>query len=444
MTVSGRTQTLTSLLLGALCCAASTAAFFPGYVSPDSIAQLTEARTLTFVGIHPPAMSLLWALTDRVVPGPGGLFVLHQLAFWGGLTVLAALSRRWWAGLLVLGTGLTPSALALTSTVWKDIGLAAILLLAFGLIVLSRHTGRRAFAVAGLPLLFYGAAVRHNAVFAIPPLAFLWCSAVAPRASARAAWAGAAGLVVALALGAYCLDKAVVLENAPYPAQQIYLHDLAGISVQTQQVVLPRYLRGGATPERLRASYAAWAAYPLFIPPLQLRMTADAGEYSELRRLWRRNVRAHWLAYLTHRWDVFALSVGIGPLYSPFHPSPHAGVGEATLRQFGIAYAPSRLRDWLMRVFEACRGGPWFRAWVWLALAGLVLTAGAGTGRASAPTLALAASATCYGLPYFFVGVACDFRFQFWTYVGAAVSAVMLAADVAARRGSSASQCSPS
>jgi hypothetical protein len=34
-------------------------------------------------------MSLLWGLLDRIVPGPFGMLLFHNLLFWAGLGILA-------------------------------------------------------------------------------------------------------------------------------------------------------------------------------------------------------------------------------------------------------------------------------------------------------------------------------------------------------------------
>src|SRR3977135_1262220 len=65
----------------------TVACFFPGYLSPDSMSQLLQGRAMRFNSWHPPVMSLIWGLFDRVAPGPAGMLVLHNLMFWGGLSL---------------------------------------------------------------------------------------------------------------------------------------------------------------------------------------------------------------------------------------------------------------------------------------------------------------------------------------------------------------------
>src|SRR5512139_1338775 len=61
---------------------------FPGYLSPDSVMQLTGARTLKFSDGHPRLMAAEWALLDRIVSGPLLMLLLQGALLLGGLFVL--------------------------------------------------------------------------------------------------------------------------------------------------------------------------------------------------------------------------------------------------------------------------------------------------------------------------------------------------------------------
>ena len=62
--------------------------FAPGAMSHDSVVQLLQARTLKVNDYHPPLMALLWALTDKVVPGPSGMLLVTNLLYWVGLAAI--------------------------------------------------------------------------------------------------------------------------------------------------------------------------------------------------------------------------------------------------------------------------------------------------------------------------------------------------------------------
>src|SRR4030088_2811149 len=101
----------------------AVASFFPGYMSPDSVSQLSQGRAMTFTDWHPPVMSFLWGLIDRIIAGPAGMLVLHNFMFWAGLGLFVHHLgfERAWAATAILLTGLFPPVLALLSTIWKDV-----------------------------------------------------------------------------------------------------------------------------------------------------------------------------------------------------------------------------------------------------------------------------------------------------------------------------------
>src|SRR5216684_4025026 len=89
---------LASLLAAALGVVFTVASFFPGYMSPDSVWQLQQGRAMRFNDWHPPVMSFLWGVIDRVVPGPAGMLVLHNVMFWAGLSLFVyhlGFERAW-------------------------------------------------------------------------------------------------------------------------------------------------------------------------------------------------------------------------------------------------------------------------------------------------------------------------------------------------------------
>src|SRR3546814_13964629 len=71
-------------------------------------------------------------LVGRVWPGPGGMFALQATVYWAGLALLIAqlrASAALRAG-LVLALGLWPPLFGLLPHLWKDVPMAALLVLA--------------------------------------------------------------------------------------------------------------------------------------------------------------------------------------------------------------------------------------------------------------------------------------------------------------------------
>src|SRR5438270_9612044 len=53
--------------------------YYPGNMSSDSLDQYTQGRTGMFNDWHPPVMSYLWSLMDKVIPGPAGMLIFNNV-----------------------------------------------------------------------------------------------------------------------------------------------------------------------------------------------------------------------------------------------------------------------------------------------------------------------------------------------------------------------------
>jgi hypothetical protein len=427
---AARTVGYVACLAGFLLC---VVAFYPGYISPDSIRQLTEGRAWTFTDWHPPLMAAVWGVVDRVVPGPFGMLLLHNAAFWGALALFwrATARRSVWAGLCLVASGFLPPVLALLSTVWKDVGLGVSLLLASALLYTALRADSKGALLASAPLLFYGYGVRHNSAPAILPLA-LWSGSVACRLwpSLKGKAARRFGVLpLALGLAYFLLLTAAVLVTtraltggrSVYVLQVVLLHDLTAISVERGEALFPDYvLRGenfslaGAT-----AGYRPEQATALFKGegPV-MRLTENPDEVAALRAEWLEVVPANKAAYLRHRWEVFKWATGFGREEVCF---PYL----ATSRSFG-GYEVNdwRVHRFLRAVFWKLRNTFLFRGFVWLLLS-LALLCGAAAGRLRGDlevVFVLSLSGLLYGLAYFFFAPSCDFRYFWWTLLASLVS----------------------
>src|SRR5215212_2864147 len=215
------------------------AAFYPGYMSPDSMANWLGGRQWLFKDVNGPVMTAVWGLIDGVVPGPAGMLVLQNLVFWAAPAVYW---RATWRRSLVLGLCLAslafmPQVWSQMSTIWKDTTQAAALFLGSALLYHSGRTNSKTSFFASFPFLLYGYAVRLNSVAAVLPMA-LWAGYVACVVFGRLRERREAGSrVLPLALGAviflilsgatYVTNHALTRGRTVYPFHQVYLYDLA-------------------------------------------------------------------------------------------------------------------------------------------------------------------------------------------------------------------------
>jgi len=411
-------------LAGAIGFVLTIACFFPGYMSPDSVEQLRQGRALSFGAWHPPVMSLLWGLLDRIVPGPAGMLVLHNIIFWIGLSLFVyhLALKPFWAAAAILLIGLSPPVFSLLSTIWKDVSMGSSLLLACGLLLRAdRRDSKLAWAMA-FPLLWYASAVRHNAIIAVIPLV-IWAVLIAGKlfpSKGRRPWLSiamrASSLVILLGATSAGANKLLSPEPSPFPLQQILAHDLVGVSLETNTLHLPDYLTAELTSRDmigLQRLYTPNEVVPLFCCDGigRFELTTDPDKFSHLWTEWRSTIPHHLGAYVRHRTKVFKseFTIGRNTVCLPFWD----GIERNSLN---IVFRPTGLNRSVMSILHRVKDGPLFWGWLYLVLLAILLGAfwlGSWPDRVLALLIGL--SGVLYGLAYFFVSTTCDFRMHWWT-----------------------------
>jgi hypothetical protein len=159
-------------IASALGFAATLYLFYPGIMDWDSTWQAQQAVTGVVDNAHPPIMVYLWALTNRVLFGSGGMLVVQTAAYWTGLALVApsVVGNARARAALVLGLGLFPPLLGLMGVLLKDSGAAAALTLTVGFLAESQRRDRVWPVWLALPFAFYALAVRFNNIFTVVPL----------------------------------------------------------------------------------------------------------------------------------------------------------------------------------------------------------------------------------------------------------------------------------
>jgi hypothetical protein len=410
--------------------------FYPGVLTVDSSLQLQEARARAFFDWHPPLMAAVWSIIDRIVPGPLGMLLLSNAVFWTGLALavyLANLSPAA-AALSILGVGLLPPVFSALGVISKDVAMGGALLLAFALLWVGAARASRPALLAALPLVVYAAALRHNAAAAILPLAlwapFIWRGIAWPgRAVPRWQLLGVGLALFALLGGAAVAINATLTAKRLFPAQLVLLHDLAGMSLESDQLLFPASLRthnGPLTLDAIRCSYSPDNGSLLFSGtrggcPQRIVKITDAGRMADVQAAWWRAMLSRPRAYLAHRWRVFSGQLGLGRerVCYPFNAGDDP--------RLGVAFAgPPLYQSALALHTAAAYRTPLFRGWIYLVLLAAAMTVVVWR-RGPVPALVLAASGLCFGLAYLIVSPACAFRYNWWTVVAALTTVPVLA-----------------
>ena len=398
---------------------------FPGYMSSDSVLQLTEARSHVLSDAHPPFMAALWGVLDALVSGPILMLLLQGGLFLVGLQRLFArvLTPRA-AAVVACAVLLFPPVLTPMAVIWKDSQMAAFLIAGTAALL----DPRRSVRLGGLALMAAGCAFRHNAFAAAVPvvgLLFVW------RPDARgwrryACSTLAAIVVVGSALG---INRLLTVKHQRLtPA----FTDITGVLVFTRDRTdddLRTVLRG--TPLHVTTNIQA-AARAIYSPRNAWQVTRGEGrlfddakqpaQWEALDRAWKELVTGDWGAYLQSRWATFRELLGLSdedlmaPVWNQFLEAPEqvgwiehqAGWSEAQ-RVLGLAF------DWL--AYDT----PLFRPYLYVLIA-LALLALCRERLA----FALLASGLLYELSFFPAAGTVDYRYSHWMILTTCLAGVLV------------------
>ena len=175
-----------------LCIGGFLLSVFLNYPGTPVMLMLLEARTGIIVDLHPPIMAATLRFMFHICPneqvGLGILYVIENLLFWTGLLLVLLRGKRFWtnhsskrywmiAATLIPLIALWIDLLTTTPLLSKDLLHFACLLLATGLLLNMPHKTWQRFLVGMviLVLLYYGTALRYNAIFGLLPLLY-WLS----------------------------------------------------------------------------------------------------------------------------------------------------------------------------------------------------------------------------------------------------------------------------
>jgi hypothetical protein len=319
---------------------------YPGFMSPDSVQQILEARAGVYSDWHPPFMAFIWHFTDKIVPGPAGMLLLETALIWSG-TFLIALSyfnnpHFPLYALAPCALPFFPPVFGISGAVWKDILMWGFLLLAIGVtgtftpIGLPSHSRGVPKLVIAASFLLAATLCRHNAVFAVIPLIALGAArsigpAPSHRRIATASFIGALAFAAILFLAA--VINAALTTYKPALWADLALFDIAGIILhlppEQQQALydrVPAHVRGNGSLDNLLRTYRSYSSdtlldpeNPAFSPELWpwshhvVRMgdiDITPQDQAALKHLWGDAILHHPIAWLIHRVSVFRQVIG--------------------------------------------------------------------------------------------------------------------------------------
>lgn len=403
----------------------------PGYLSYDSVIQLMEGRTEVYSGWHPPIMSWLLGLSDAIVSGTSLFVAASALLLFGSMLSLLRVVRRvsWLSVPCALLCVLTPQFLLYQGTVWKDVLFANATVVAFAALahvaVKDQRHGSRWFPLAlAILLLSLATLSRQNGFLLLPfgGIALAWIAIRNGTKRVRAVLVGA-GVVLASALLAWLAATTLAARTVDggETAKQVRVleaYDLAGAFAgnpefdspalrQRDSKLFEHLQRDGARfYSPTRSDTLARSA------PLQLAL-AEAPE-NVLHKPWRDFIFSKPGAYLRQRaevfrWIYFTPRIELCVPYivgvrGPFNVMQQLGLGQRFSWRDKIADAYGKR---LLRT-------PLFSHPAFLILAlgelGFLFFRRRTT---DVPFACLLAGAIVFSSSFFFLSIACDYRYLY-------------------------------
>ena len=435
-------------------CAVATV-FHPGYLSPDSAYQLSQALGDRPVSDwHPPVLALLWRILLRTTGDLSTMADLQTAVLWGSLWIFARLvwkktgSRG--LSLAMLAVGLAPQIMNFTGVVWKDVHLAYALLAACAVALTARELPedrtrtRWALVVLGVLFIVYAGLVRKNGFPAVIPVFALLVLTAWP-APGRRRWLVATGVFVAVTVAGSIGVSAATHPLATRVYAVIPVDDL--VHVLTPDQVRAAAEQAGASEDfRDRMVTAAIVcrqhhitsdAYLECFPRkgpfdlMELSRNADV-----LVRMWTQQMPKHWQGYAEYRIQVFSKLL-FQSNQTFWNGTPRSSLlptiaektpPNQTLRAALQNYVTGSVRDLPML----------FQGWFWLAVSLVLALRRRWPGPYSREIRLIGASSLVYILAYLPTAPESNFRYLYWPALSGTVALVLVASAYAARHRASA------
>lgn len=409
----------------------SATAFYPGFMSADSLMQYDQSLTLRFTDWHPPLMSALWSLLNRGAHGPEGMLYFQLALLWAGLAAWCWQYRTRPLAWLIPLIGLMPWVLNFAGVLWKDIGMAYALLLLTG-IAAGRVTGVR--LGAAFVLFFYAVNLRHNAIVAALPVLVLvlarWRPALSP---ARLVLAALAALAVTLVLGSVINYRLLGAERTK-PLNFIMIDDLSYLSLKEQRSLLP-----GVTLDQIQNCALRTISETRMLARdvcLQTFVQPGALLNADLKPAWLKAIQRNKLDYLVFRLDAFGFLLR-SPEAGPFYYW-HEGIVE---NKYGLKTQPGDVSTRVKTTVEdSAVALPFlFKPYWWLCAATILLAGSVlvRPDRTVRTVQTLLVSAILYTVAYLPVTPMADLRYTYWSALATTLAGVLLVIDHPAWRRSS-------
>lgn len=408
-------------------------AYYPGFLTFDSIEQYKQALSGHYNDWHPPMMAVWWRFLNHFYNGPQSFLFFQLGLFWCTCYLLMkAFPHRLWHIMVAL-VMTAPFVQNFAGYIIKDAEMAFSWLLAFAILLRIVVQNRKITVVEWILcfiFLLYGTMVRTNALPGVIPLCLLLSWVVYRNNSARAWFVSGISILIMLIASQVIINKGVIKAVKAHPEDKLFLHDLSGIFVVTHQNVFPPvlYENPGFDTGYIRKNYTT-ATFDDIIGNKDNVRLIDTGRdiTHDLFTAWVRAVKTYPVVYLSNRYDGFLHYLRIknrGPFYYYiYYIEPN---------KYGFELQDNKLADVFIKPIEMQGSMPYMKPWFWL-LFNIVLLffirSIKDKGRKVA-YVTLLSSSLLYLLPGFLIyPTNTDFRYFYWNCIACSLALCILVID---------------
>lgn len=416
-------------------------AYYPGFLSPDSLDQYQQALTHRFSTWHPPIMAGFWSLLLKIHPGGVLMFLLQISVFWISFLILSLtfLKHSTKFYFLVPLLFFAPFIQNFVGNIWKDVGLAISWLLAIAIMLHTFYEKRslnKLESIICFMLLCYGCWIRINALPGVIPLLgmFVYCRRKdvrfnMPLKKLYLNMVGLTLLVLGLQIG---ITKIILKPSHTFPEYKLFVHDLSGIFIKTKHLYFPDYIKNyeGFDTVYLKKKYIYSTFDNIWWNTDNKRIIPDANaeQMLELQKCWINAILKHPMVYLKNRITGFLQFLritksgsGLAITYFYIHPN-----------EFGLEFHPNKLSTLLHEYIEIQRPMPYMQPWFWLLLNLLILLAVQHPRliKCKWMVLFLAYSSLLYiALEFIVYQADTEFRYFYWNFIAISLAIIMMVVD---------------
>ncbi|MBD8166115.1 hypothetical protein K6L24_13145 [Erwinia persicina] len=409
-------------------------AFYPGIVSSDALDQYEQGSRFIFTDWHPPIMSFIWSLTDKVILGPFGMLLLECAMYWGSLLLLSISipAKHKILSLSVVIVGFMPFALGTLSHILKDVFHAVTWMLAVGLISVNAksESGKRKAIIFASLLLVVGSMFRFNAIFGLLPLVWLLLAKV--NIDAWKKWSivcFAFPLCTVLITSVFNYQILNASKSKAY--QSLIVFDIGGVSHFADKNYFNEEWTSAEDSKVRTDCYdsRSWNSYAWGPCAFILKRLVASGSWDDgsLMRNWLGAMLHQPRAYLYHRYENY-----MNLLWQP------GGILEerTAKNSLGFDFEKTVVFSVLQEITGALQKTYLFKPGFWLIASLIFSLYGLLTRKGEVRNLiiALNTSSFLYLFAYFFVGVASDFRYAYWSIIATSASVPFVLLSIKTRK----------